>query len=104
MHKSIYKIKEKVWFYSGMASWHFVSVSKKASKEIKRLFGRLFGVSGRGFGSISVILTVGKTGWQTSIFSDKRRGAYILPIKKDVRKKEGIIAGKILSFSVEIRI
>ena len=98
MQKPIYKMKEKVWIYSGMASWHFVSVSKRISKEIKQLFG----VSGRGFGSIRVIVTVGRTSWKASIFPDKKRGIYVLPIKLEVRKKEGISAGKMLSFSIEI--
>ncbi|MBL4644744.1 MAG: DUF1905 domain-containing protein [Candidatus Pacebacteria bacterium] len=85
--KSIYTIKEKVWLYPGeSASWHFVSLSKKDSKEIKKTHGKVH----RGFGSIRVIVTVGKTTWKTSVFPSKE-GMYVLPIKASVRQKEGIL-------------
>ena len=82
-----------------MVGWHFVSVSKKASKEIKEKFD----VMRRGFGSIPVVVTVGKTSWKTSIFPYKKSGTYLLPIKANVRKKEGINYGKIINFTVEVR-
>jgi len=100
MKKPTYKMREKVWLYPGMAGWHFVSVSKKASKSIKQLFGN----SERGFGSIPVVVTVGKTSWKTSIFPDKKSGKYLLPLKAEVRKKESITAGKTLAYSIEIRL
>ena len=98
--KPNYNIKEKVWLYSEMPSWHFVNVSKPVSKEIKKLFGN----GGRGFGSVPVLVTVGKTNWKTSIFPDKKKGVYILPIKAEVRKKEGIVHGKMLNYSIKINI
>jgi hypothetical protein len=33
---------------------------------------------------------VGETSWATSIFPDKKSGAYLLPLKKEVRKAESI--------------
>jgi len=98
MKKPVYKIKEKVWLYPGQAAWHFVNVTKKASQEIKELFG----VNSRGFGSLRVLVTAGNTSWKTSIFPDSKTGVYILPIKSEVRKKEDIQAGKMLNYSIEI--
>lgn len=83
-----YKIKSKVWLYPGMAGWHFVSVPKKQSKEIKKVFGDL----AHGWGSLPVSVKIGRTKWKTSIFPDSRTDLYILPLKAEVRKKELIKA------------
>ena len=91
-------MKEKVILYPGMTGWHFVGVTKKYSREIKEKFGK----NRRGFGSIPVIATVGKTSWRTSIFPDKKSGCYIMPLKAQVRKKEYIYADEILPYSIEI--
>lgn len=97
--KRNYKITSDVWLYPGMAgAWHFVSVSKAASDRIKKEFGN----SRRGFGAVKVEVTVGKTKWKTSIFPDAKSGRYILPLKADVRKKEGIAKGDDLTFGIAI--
>jgi hypothetical protein len=82
-----------------MAGWHFVSVDKKQSEDIKEKYGK----HQRGFGSIRVTVTVGKTSWKTSIFPDKKSGTYVLPLKAGVRKKEGIEKGDSLSFTLEVQ-
>ena len=76
-----------------------MSVSKKASKEIRDKFG----VGVRGFGSIPVVVIIGKTRWKTSIFPDRKKGTYLLPLKTAVRQNEGISYGKTVDFSVEVR-
>ena len=80
-----YKIRSKVWLYPGMAGWHFATVGKKETKEIKETYGK----RRRGFGSMPVQVTVGETNWKTSIFPSKD-GTYVLPLKANVRKKEDI--------------
>ena len=100
MPKPIFKIKSEVWLYPGMAGWHFLSVPKKQSEEIKKMFGAMK----RGWGSLPVVVTIGKTSWKTSIFPDKKAGGYLLPLKADVRKKEKISAGDKITFSLEIRV
>lgn len=98
--KSMYRIRAKVWLYPGMAAWHFITLPKKQSAEITKLFGILK----QGWGSLPVVVTTGKTSWKTSIFPDKKVGGYLLPLKTEVRKKEGIKAGDTATFIVEIRI
>ena len=94
-----YRLRGKVWVYPGAAAWYFVNVSKKISAEIKENFGD----SGRGFGSIRVRVTVGTTSWKTSVFPDSKSGTYLLPIKAEVRKKEGITDDTMLSYTIEIQ-
>jgi hypothetical protein len=78
-----------VWLYPGaQASWHFLTVPKDMSASIKKTFGE----QSKGWGSIPVKVTVGKTTWNTSIFPDRQRMAYLLPLKASVRKKEDISA------------
>ena len=99
MIKLEYKTRAKVWLYPGAGGWHFVTLPAKDSAAIKKAFG----VAQRGWGSLPVIATVGKTSWKTSIFPDKKIGAYVLPLKADVRKKENIQLDRVIAFSVQIK-
>ncbi|MBI3795287.1 MAG: DUF1905 domain-containing protein [Nitrospinae bacterium] len=99
--KNVFKTRGKVWLYDGgenRGCWHFVSMPKDLSAELKARFA----TERRGFGSLKVSATVGKTSWRTSIFPENKEGAFILPLKADVRAKEKISAGDSISFSVEI--
>lgn len=92
-------MKGKVWIYPGVSSvWHFVYVDKKDSEKIKKTYG----YRARGFGSLPVEVAIGKTKWQTSIFPDGKSGTYLLPLKAQVRRKEGIFEGDIIKFIIEI--
>jgi hypothetical protein len=86
MAKGVYKMKSEVLVYPGMGGWRFLALPKKEAAEIKEKFGKV----ARGWGSIRVAVTVGKTKWQTSIFPDKRSGTYLLPLKAEVRRAEAI--------------
>lgn len=79
-------------------SWVFVSLPVEASEEIRE---RADGPR-RGFGSMRVRVTLGGSTWTTSIFPDSARGAYVLPIKRAVRKAEALDAGDIATVTVEL--
>ncbi|HEX9503967.1 MAG TPA: DUF1905 domain-containing protein [Patescibacteria group bacterium] len=96
----MYKVKAKVWLYTGMVGWQFITVPKKESKSIKQTYGDMK----KGWGSLPVSVTVGKTMWKTSIFPDTKIGAYLLPLKAEVRKKENIKVGDVISINLEIRV
>ena len=97
--KTRFTMKSKVWFYSGKAGWYFLTLAKEPSESIRKTFGPL----ARPWGSLPVTVTIGKTSWETSIFPDKKAGAYLLPLKADVRKKEKIAEGDRIAFSIAIR-
>lgn len=97
-HNNLYTMRAKVWLYPGPAAWHFLTLRKKQSAEIKKKFGMMK----RGWGSLSVQVTLGKTSWKTSIFPDKKSGAYLLPLKSDIRKKENLHSGDTVRFLLEI--
>ncbi len=95
---NVFKVKSKIFEYPGMGAWHFIAVPRKESEKIKSTFGDMK----RGFGSLRVIATVGKTKWKTSIFPDSKSGTYFLPLKSEVRKKERVKKGDEIPFTIEI--
>lgn len=97
--KKIYKITAKVWLYPGMAGWHFVTIPKSVAKNIKFYFSTVK----RGWGSLPVDVTIGKTTWKTSIFPDKKSDSYLLPLKAQVRKQESIKKRDSTKLSLEIQ-
>lgn len=97
--KTTYKLRSEVVLYPGMGGWHFIYVPKKESEVIKEAFA----AKRRGWGSLPVEVKLGKTIWMTSIFPDKKSGTYLLPLKAEVRKKEGIMHADIVTFSINIK-
>jgi hypothetical protein len=96
--KKIYSFKAKVWLYPSNAAWHFVTLPQDDAKDINYYFGEVK----RGWGSLPVTVTLGATSWKTSIFPDKESRSYLLPLKAQVRKKEGVKEGDEISLLVEI--
>lgn len=94
-----YKVRGKVWLWPGeQGAWHFVHVDKKTSETIKAKHTRVR----RGFGSVRVIATIGKTSWKTSIFPDSRSGTYLLPLKAAVRRAEGLSEGDTITSTLAL--
>jgi hypothetical protein len=59
-------------------------------------------VSAHGFGSVRVHATIGGTSWATSVFPDRGRGCYVLPVKKSVRAAEGLDVDDAITVRVEV--
>lgn len=93
-----YRLKGKVWLWPGeTAAWHFVHVEKKLAARLKEKYGRR-----NAWSSVRVNVKVGKTRWGTSIFWDTRSGTYLLPLKAQVRRAEGIVADDDISFVLAV--
>ena len=93
-----YHFTAVLWLHAGDAAWHFVTLPDDVSDDIE---ARTSDVR-RGFGSARVRVTVGDTTWSTSVFPDSKRGAYVLPVKKDVRRAEHLAAGEALTIELEL--
>lgn len=94
-----YALRAELWRYAGgSGSWHFLTVPKKAAADIRKRFGG----AARGWGSLPVAVAIGTTRWNTSIFPDSKAGSYLLPVKAAVRKKEKLMEGKPVAFTLEI--
>lgn len=85
MSSSVYKLKLKVWQWPNSQSrdggWHFVTLPKNVSKKIRDKHGK-------GMKKIEVI--IGKTKYNTSLLWHNIDQAYLVAIKKVVRKKEDV--------------
>lgn len=93
------KSRAKVWLYKGdKAAWHFLTLSKASAQKLKTAFKQ----PRRGWGSIPVIVTIGKSTWKTSVFPDSKSDSFVLPIKAKVRKAEDIAHSQIVSFTLQI--
>jgi hypothetical protein len=88
----------ELWEWEAQAAWFFVSLPSDLSEEISARFG----AHAAGFGSVRVEVTVGKTTWRTSVFPDKKRATYVLPVKKQVRKAEGLEVGDSARVSLRV--
>ena len=91
MARSRFPFTAEVWEHEGPAAWHFVSLPEGVADEIEAAYGH----RAAGFGSLRVEVTIGKTRWQTSVFPDRKRGTYVLPLKKQVRVAEQLVAGSL---------
>ncbi len=95
-----YEFTAKLWRHDGAAAWHFVTVPVDVSARIKTLAGGMMNA----FGSLRVKVSIGKLSWKTSLFMDSKRGAFLLPVKADVRRKTGISDGDEVEVCVEIEL
>jgi hypothetical protein len=86
------------------ASWHFLTIDGDVGDAIHAtaIMRRLEGGRRKGWGSIKVMATIGETTWSTSIFPAKDAGGYLLPVKADVRKAEGLVAGDHATVTLEL--
>ena len=93
-----FEFDAEVWLYQGDAAWHFVTLPAEVSDQIEAQTT----AHRRGFGSVRVEVTIGATTWPTSLFPDSKRGAYILPVKAEVRRREGLSAGTPVTVSLDL--
>jgi hypothetical protein len=93
-----FQFETKLWRYQGNAAWHFVTLPKDISEQMRALSQGMRNA----FGSLRVIVTIGESTWRTSVFADTKAGAFVLPVKAEVRKKEKISHGDEVRVSVEI--
>lgn len=88
----------RVWLYKGKGAWHFISVPPETTHEIDDLFAH----AKRGWGSLRVTVTIGKSSWKTSIFPDRKTDTYLLPLKKAFREKEQIDVDQNIAVTLSI--
>ncbi len=79
-----------LWLWEARTGgWTFVSLPTDLADDVLDVAG----AHARGFGSVRVEVTVGRTTWRTSLFPDSTAATYVLPVKKDVRTAEGLAVG-----------
>jgi hypothetical protein len=97
---SAFEFSAPVWQWQGdgPATWRFVTLPFDVTDEIDDIASE----ATRGFGSVRVKVTIGRTTWTTSIFPSKEQKAFILPVKAAVRKAEGLADGTTARVHLEL--
>jgi len=91
-----FEFPAELYLHSG-GSWVFVAVPQDESDEIADVAPNV-----GGFGSVRVEVAIGASTWRTSVFPDSKRGVFVLPIKKPVRKAENIDVGDVIDLSLSV--
>ena len=88
-----------LWIWRGEQAgrWYFVTISEDQSAEIE---AHALG-NPRGFGSVKVEARIENDTWRTSVFP-LNSGGYVLPIKAEIRRKAGIVAGDEVTVELEL--
>lgn len=87
----------ELWPWKPDGGWYFLTLSPDAA-EVVRERPR----PARGFGSVRVRATVGGTTWDTSVFPDSGSGSYVLPVKRAVRRAEGLDDGDPVEVALDV--
>lgn len=100
--KTVFEATGPVWIWNpappAKGSWHFVTIDPQTATEIRY---EALGRTG-GFGSVKVMVTLGRTCWQTSLFPHRASGGLLLPLKADVRRAEGLEDGDVVMVRLEV--
>jgi hypothetical protein len=94
-----YDFDADLWLWPSKDAWHFITLPVEHAEEI-----RFFAKTRNGFGSLRVTVRIGASAWKTSIFPDSGSGSFVLPIKKEIRKAEGLAAGDRARVHLELAI
>ena len=94
------EFEAELWLWDARKAdtWTFVSVPAELSEEIR---DRAAALPPTGFGSVRVTVTIGRSTWQTSVFPGQD-GRYGLPVKRSVRRAEGVESGDRVPVRLEI--
>ncbi len=93
-----YQIEGKVWKVDGPAGWYFLSMEKSLSRHIRKEFFN----SEEGWGRLKATLSLRKSNWNSAIWFDTKLECYLVPIKKEIRKIEGITDGTLIRLQVHL--
>lgn len=90
-----------LWRWDGPSAWFFVSLPEPVADDIADAAQTM---PRAGFGSVRITAQIGSSAWDTSVFPDKGRGTYLLPVKKAVRTAHGIDEGDDVTITVTLAI
>ena len=86
----------EIWFWRGPAPWHFVTVPDEDCAALEAASPSVT----YGWGMIPVAARLGGTGWATSLWP--KDGRYIVPLKADVRRAEGVEVGDVVTVRLTV--
>lgn len=90
-----------LWLWKGQApaAWHFVTLPPEEAGLIRMALPR---GRARGWGSVRIRAMIGGTSFSTSLFPDRKTGSFLLPVKAEVRAREGLASGHDVTVSLSL--
>lgn len=85
--------KGKIQQFPGSSGWHYVAVPKVYTLDLNS--------QRRAWGMYPIKVQVGNTSWGTKLMM-KKGGDFFIALKQDVRKKENLTVGDIVSISFQL--
>jgi hypothetical protein len=86
----------EIWHWRGPAPWYFVTVPDEESAALHDASHVSYG-----WGMIPVTARIGGTEWATSLWP--KDGRYIVPVRADVRRAEGVDDGDTVTVGLDVR-
>ena len=86
----------EMWFWKGPAPWYFVTVPEEECSALEATSA----VVSYGWGMIPVTARIGGTRWKTALWP--KDGRYIVPVKADVRRAEGLDLGETVTVRLSV--
>ena len=72
-----------MWKYNGNGGWHFISIPKEYTKEIRENLQW----QEEGWGRMKATASIENIEWNTAIWYDSKKNTYLLPIKSEIRRQ-----------------
>lgn len=91
------EFRGEVWFWRGPSPYHFVTVPQEESDRL----GEVAAEVTYGWGMIPVLVRVGATRWETSLYP--KDGRYLVPLKDAVRHAEQLKVGDTALLQLSVR-
>jgi len=76
--------------------WHFISFPRGLAKEVRDNHK----LQEEGWGRMKAIARIGGSEWSTAIWFDTKNDTYLLPVKAEIRRKEGVVIGQDIDVAV----
>jgi hypothetical protein len=93
-----YQFEGVVRLWPANEKFFLLPLPKEISSEIFEISDGLT----NGWGSLKVTAQIGEVVWRTSIFPDSKSGVFELPLKAEVRKKNGLVVGSVALCEIEL--
>ncbi len=87
----------EIWHWRGPAPYHFVTVPEPVSSALHAVASAVT----YGWGMIPVLVRIGETAWETSLFP--KDGGYVVPLKDRARAAEGLEVGDVVTLRLTVR-
>ena len=94
-----YELTAEVWRSEGPGDRYFVTLPDEVAEAVREAFGG----SHQAVGSLPVSVALGRSIWSTSLYADHDAHSYVIAIKDDVRRRERVREGQVVSMRFAVK-